>query len=256
MILADLQINHKKYIPLHFEYKKIKDFNESDYKSLYGYLVKLCEMSGVNKPTNDILKSVIVFLKDAYGDFSEMEIQTAFNMAFSHQLNIDDVSNYGSLNVIWISKILQAYKLNRGKALSDYETKRREIEFEKSQEKSQEEINRYMSEAVISNFEKFKLNKKFSDMGNSIFNFLTRVQLLPLTDEEKKSLMVEANKRLLDNSLNNDRENVFTRALSSLKDGIPANISRIMARDIAVEKRFEKWIDNNVDPKVLLKKYL
>ena len=199
MILAALQIENKKYIPLHFEHKKIKNFNEGDYKNLYIYLVKLCEISGVTKPSGEVLKSIVIFLKETYGDFSQKEIETAFSMAFSFKLDLDDISNYGNINVIWISKILNAYKIKRDKALIEYEVKKRAIEFEKSQEKTQEEVDQYMAKATIVNFEKYKETKVFSDLGNSTYNFLSRSKLLILTDEQKKLLMLEANKRLLDN---------------------------------------------------------
>ena len=213
-------------------------------------------MSGVTKPTNEVLKSIVIFLKESYGDFSQKEIEKAFSMAFSYQLPIDDLNNYGNINVIWISKILQAYKINRSKALIDYEVKKREIEFEKSQEKSQEEVDQYMAKATIINFEKYKETKEFSDLGNSTYNFLSRAKLLILTDEQKKLLMLEANKRLLDNSLNVNKENVFIRAVMSLKDGIPEHASRTVARDCAVEWKFQEWIQNNIDLKELMKEYL
>jgi hypothetical protein len=256
LISQTLLPENKKYIPLHFEHKKIKNFNEGDYKNLYIYLVKLCEISGVTKPSGEVLKSIVIFLKETYGDFSQKEIETAFSMAFSFKLDLDDISNYGNINVIWISKILNAYKIKRDKALIEYEKKRRAIDFEKSQEKSKEEIEKYMSQAVISNFEKYKETKKFSDLGNSIFNFASRIKILTLTDKEKQQLMIDANKRLLDNSLSTDKENVFVRALSSLKEGIPVDKARIVARDISVEKLFDKWINEEIDPTILLKKYL
>lgn len=256
MIFQSLPTETRKFAVLNFEHKKIKNFNEGDYKNLYIYLVKLCEMSGITKPTNEALKSIVIFLKENYGNFSQVEVETAFSMAFAFKLDLEDVNNYGSLSVIWISKILNAYKIKRDKALVEYEVKKREIDFEKSQEKSQEEIDSYMATATLSNFEKYKETKKFSDLGNSIFNFASRVKILILSDEEKQQLMVDANKRLLDNSLSTDKENVFVRALSSLKDGIPIDKARVVARDIAVEKLFDKWIESKVDPKELLKKYL
>ncbi len=256
MIFQTLRPESRKYIPIHFEYKKIKNYNEEDYKSLYIYLVKLCQISGVQKPTNDILKSIVIFLKEAYSDFSQKEIETSFTMALSYQLDIDDLNNYGTMNVIWISKILQAYKINRSKALIEYEIKKRDIDLEKSQEKTQEEVDQYMAKATIVNFEKYKETKVFSDLGNSTYNFLSRSKLLILTDEQKKLLMLEANKRLLDNSLNVNKENVFIRSVMSLKGGIPEHASRTVARDCAVERKFQEWIEKNVDPKKLLNKYL
>ena len=256
LISQTLLPENKKYIPLHFEHKKIKNFNEGDYKNLYIYLVKLCEISGVTKPSGEVLKSIVIFLKESYGDFSQKEIETAFSMAFSFKLDLDDISNYGNINVIWISKILNAYKIKRDKALIEYEVKKRAIEFEKSQEKTQAEVDQYMAKATIVNFEKYKETKVFSDLGNSTYNFLSRSKLLILTDEQKKLLMLEANKRLLDNSLNVNKENVFIRAVTSLKNGIPEHASRTVARDCAVEQKFQEWIEKNVDPKKLLNKYL
>ena len=61
LISQTLLPENKKYIPLHFEHKKIKNFNEGDYKNLYIYLVKLCEISGVTKPSGEVLKSIVVF---------------------------------------------------------------------------------------------------------------------------------------------------------------------------------------------------
>jgi hypothetical protein len=249
-----LQIEHKKYIPLHFEHKKIKNFNEEDYKNLYKYLVKLCQISGVQKPENEALKSVIVFLKETYSDFSKNEIETAFNMAFSYQLEISDLNNYGTLNVIWISKILNAYKLKRDRALIEFEKKRRELEFEKSQEKTQAEIDSYMATATLANFEKYKETKDFSDMGSSIFNTLSRFGLIVLSDDEKIHLMKRARQSILKRSQGEDTG--LKRIVTSLTKGTPAEMERYEARDIAVVDLFDKWIEKNVDPKELLKKYL
>jgi len=252
LILVGLQIEHKKYIPLHFEHKKIKNFNEEDYKNLYKYLVKLCQISGVQKPENEALKSVIVFLKETYSDFSKNEIETAFNMAFSYQLEISDLNNYGTLNVIWISKILNAYKLKRDRALIEFEKKRRELEFEKSQEKTQAEIDEFMRKACMENFDKYKLTKDFSDMGSSIFNTLSRFGLIKLTDEEKVNLMKRARQSILKRS--QGEETGLKRIVTSLTKGTHADMERFEARDIAVTDFFDKLIKDGVELKNLLNK--
>ena len=254
MIFQSLLPESRKFAVLNFEHKKIKNFNEGDYKNLYIYLVKLCEMSGITKPTNEALKSIVIFLKENYGNFSQVEVETAFSMAFAFKLDIEDINNYGSLSVIWISKILNAYKIKRDKALIEYEVKKREIDFEKSQEKSQEEIDSYMATATLSNFEKYKENKDFSDMGSSIFNTLSRFGLIKLTDEEKVNLMKRARQSILKRSQGEDTG--LKRIVTSLTKGTPDEMERFEARDIAVVDLFDKWIKKNVDPKELLKKYL
>jgi hypothetical protein len=209
-------------------------------------------MSGVTKPTNEVLKSIVIFLKESYGDFSQKEVEKAFSMAFSYQLPIDDLNNYGNINVIWISKILQAYKINRSKALIDYEVKKREIEFEKSQEKTQEEIDDFMKKACLNNFEKYKENKDFSDMGSSIFNTLNRFGLIKLNEEEKVNLMKRARQSILKRS--QGEETGLKRIISSLTKGTPAEMERFEARDIAVTDFFDKLIKDKIDLNKLLSK--
>jgi hypothetical protein len=173
-------------------------------------------------------------------------------MAFSYQLPIDDLNNYGNINVIWISKILQAYKINRSKALIDYEVKKREIEFEKSQEKTQEEIDDFMKKACLNNFEKYKENKDFSDMGSSIFNTLNRFGLIKLNEEEKVNLMKRARQSILKRS--QGEETGLKRIISSLTKGTPAEMERFEARDIAVTDFFDKLIKDKIDLNKLLSK--
>jgi hypothetical protein len=252
LIFQTLLPENKKYIPLHFEHKKIKNFNEGDYKNLYIYLVKLCEISGVTKPSGEVLKSIVIFLKETYGDFSQKEIETAFSMAFSFKLDISDLNNYGNINVIWISKILNAYKIKRDKALIEYEKKRRELEHEKSQEKTQAEIDDFMKKACLNNFEKYKETKDFSDMGSSIFKTLNRFGLIVLNEEEKVSLMKRARQSILKRS--QGEETGLKRIVSSLTKGTPAEMERFEARDIAVTDFFDKLIKDKVDLNKLLSK--
>jgi hypothetical protein len=242
---------------LHFSEKKINDFIDQDYQELYKYLTYISELSGIKKPSKEILKDNMMFLKEAFGDFSIAEIKKSFTMAYSFQLEIEDLNHYGSLTPLWLGKILNAYKNKRANDLIEYEKERRKLaQTEKEEVVTEEMINSRMANFTMLNFEKYKETKDFSDLGASTYKFLVRNEIINPTIDEKEKAMIKAKESLLKRSMNDKYKNSLNRVVKSLSSGTEAEQERLEARDILVIEFFDMLIETKVEIKDILKRFL
>lgn len=262
-VLTNLPTEKKRFLPVHFQYEKIgsyKDqngYNDKKCQEVYKCLIDICALCGVSKPLKETLKLITSFLIDEWGDFSIQEISIAFKMAYTYKLDVEDLNNYGTINVIWIARILKAYRDKRESDLKSYELeKRKVIEQQSKVEPTQEDQNKIMATAVMIAFDTYKNTNEFSDIGNSIFKFLAKQGNISLTQDEQIELMAKAEQSLKQKSMSDKYKNSINRVLDSLKDEIPAFKQKMEARDIAVTMYFDRLIENKVEVKDLMRKYL
>ena len=241
-----LPTEDRKFIQIHSSAKKIQSFTSEDFKELYLYLVYICEISGITKPTNNILKYTAEYLRDDYKELALDDVKLAFKMAFSYKLDIDDLNNYGTLNIIWVGKILQSYIVQRNKSITNFELEKYKLDFEKSLEISDVEIDDIMATSVVKNYTIWKTTNDFSDLGNSTYNFLLRKKIIDFDNETKHKLMVLAKEKIKTDSMN-PNISLFMRSVISLKNDIPLDTIKIVAKDLCVIEFFKKVSITNDD---------
>lgn len=247
MILANLPIECKTIVKLHLETKKLRSYTANDYEAVDKYLISLCELSGIKKPSKEVRIGILGFLKEAYADFSLEEIKRAILMAYKFELDIDDINPYGGLTAIWLGKILNAYKKVKNKELQEYNKRKEKLELESKMQISGQDADQIMRQAVISHYTQFFKNGVLIDFGNSLYNYLVKRKLIDLTPEQKKELMIGAMEVLKIRSMNATPDNPFERILKSMRGDIPENIVIQEAKTLAVRNFFKEIHSSNKD---------
>lgn len=131
---------------------KISSFNDvTQYAELILALTWWREMLGiVTKPTESEKEMCLIHLKRSYSDLSIEDIRTAVQYALEGVLDVDFIA-YNSFSPLYISKILNAYKLYRDEELNAIA--RAKMKFDAEQNKKDEpEISKLESRIKYLNY--------------------------------------------------------------------------------------------------------
>lgn len=231
----------RDYLSLYFDSKKIKDYDENDFKELYGFLLNLSNLIGViEPPEKDIMVAVIDHLKSHHSDFSKEEIYKAFSLGMAKKLDLD-FKVYNRITPQFISEVINAYNKNRAKEICKYNRILEEKKYipktptEKEQRKTSIELclkqfNLYQAQLRIKETER----KEIIDWGNICYNFLDKYNLLNLDDKEKKEIYNKAKK--LQFKKNNNFKSLLNK---STQQGLKS-----ISKQIALNKYFDEIIKN------------
>lgn len=109
-----------KFVSLHKNHKKIKDYSTKDYLELVQTLLTLSKFIGITEPPDkETLQMLAEFISEYWGDFSKEEIKSAFN----HSIINDKTpfSHYNRFTPQLLSGVLNTYKKDRNKAIIKYQ---------------------------------------------------------------------------------------------------------------------------------------
>lgn len=182
-------------VKFHIEEKAIKHFLAEDFKKLDDYLLGWAKFTGItpapDKKTRDML---IVFITKNFGYFTLHEMTNAFNMAIAGKLPIKDINNYNKLSGQWVSGILNAYQIERNKAMTKYNDEISRVTLIEKGERPESEQDAIMVDAIIRAYNNFLDNpdEEVIDLGNSMYNFLERKGIVNLSVSEKEDLLLIA----------------------------------------------------------------
>jgi hypothetical protein len=123
-IIQDWTPENKKIVQAYFDRKIATFFDAEDkneqFQNLHKLIVKWAVLTGVKPlPTDDEIRMLVEYIAEHFYRFSLMEIDNAFSLATAGKLDIE-ADHYQSFSVIYISKIINAYKRYNGKYIIDY----------------------------------------------------------------------------------------------------------------------------------------
>lgn len=203
----NLPKSRKKYLELHYGCKKVREYNEEDYKKLFKFMLALCKLAGVTEaPDKEIVMLLIDHIQEHHKDFSKEEIQNAFSLAMAGKLEME-FKHYNRLTPQLISNVCNAYRVYRAKEIVAYEDKLRKEEREAEEEKRrltpEQQAESDINSAVL-NFKAYRLVKekdpkgsRVNDWGNIRYDFLDRIGMINYTNEEKIEIKEKAKKKLI-----------------------------------------------------------
>ena len=200
-IIQDWAPAHKKIIQGYYE-RKIATFFEAEdkneqFQNLHKLIVKWAVLAGVKPlPVDDEIRMLVEYVAEHFYRFSLMEIDNAFNLATAGKLDIE-ADHYQSFSVIYISKILNAYKRYNGKYIIDYRNQIAE-EKRKSEEPSESDKLKLMIESILEGFENFKEERKYNHFGWVSYDFLAKMGVINLDKDIKGILLEQARKMAIE----------------------------------------------------------
>ena len=176
--------------------RKIATFFEAEdkneqFKNLHKLLVKWAVLCGVKPlPTDDEIRLFVEYIAEHYYKLSLMEIDNAFHFATSGKLDCDP-DHYQSFSVIYIAKLINAYREFVGKYILDYKNEMAELEAQ-AQKPTPEQQAEMMIETILEAFEGYKKERRFNDFGYISYDFLKGLGVLKIPDHAKKEILENA----------------------------------------------------------------
>ena len=162
-------------------------------------------MTGVKPlPTDDEIRMLVEYVAEHFYRFSLMEVDNAFNLATAGKLDIE-ADHYQSFSVIYISKILNAYKRYNGKYIIDYRKQIAE-EKRKSEEPTEDDKLRLMIESILEGYHNFKEEPTYNHFGYISYDFLSNLGVINLDKDVKGVLLKQARKMAIEDLRDKKKE--------------------------------------------------
>jgi hypothetical protein len=196
-IIQDWTPENKKIVQAYFDRKIATFFDAEDkneqFQNLHKLIVKWAVLTGVKPlPTDDEIRMLVEYIAEHFYRFSLMEIDNAFSLATAGKLDIE-ADHYQSFSVIYISKIINAYKRYNGKYIIDYRNEIAALE-RKAAEPNEEEKIKMLIENILEGFDNFKEEPKYNHFGYIAYDFLSKLGVIDIDNESKASILEQARK--------------------------------------------------------------
>lgn len=197
----NLPKSKKKYLELHYGTKKIKNYEEEDFKKLSKFILALCKLSGVTEPPDtDVIYLLVEHIQEHHKDFSKEEIQNAFSLAMAGKLDFNFV-HYNRMTPQLVSHTLNSYKKFRSKEILIYESKLRKeerLEIEKANKRTPEQQLASHVNGCLDYYNQYiKKDGNPQDWGSIRYDFLTTVGVINFTIEERQKIKDETQAELI-----------------------------------------------------------
>jgi regulator of sigma D len=208
--------------------KKIKDFENEDFKMLHKLLLKWGKFIGLKEaPDDEQMFMLVVFVKENFTQLSLGEITNAFNLAIAGTLNIN-VEHYNSFSPIYISKIFNAYLEHKKDVMYKmHKLEEEAAQKEKNKPLSEEELEEKNKENAIMVFTNYQSEKTIPDYGYVIYDYLIGKKLISFNKEEKTEILAEA-KRM---AIKDGERHLESNATPEIKQKIRESILNINQHD-------------------------
>ena len=192
-IIATLPKNKQEYLTLHFESKKLRDYEGEDFKNLDIFLIALCKFIGITDvPQLQHRKLIMSFLAENFGDFGKEEIERAMNLALCFKLEVQDLKHYNKLTPQWIASILNAYKVHRGKEINTYRALLEDKAYNEKPKPTKKQLNDSILENITIALAHYIKDEQIIDYGNVFYFFLEGKKIINLTLDEKQKKYEQA----------------------------------------------------------------
>jgi|TARA_B110000908_G_scaffold73762_1_gene88859 hypothetical protein len=187
LIKSDFSDNKIKIYEAYRGLKKIRDFTSNDeLKPLIDLVGKWRYYIGIKEElSQEELFVNLNFIRENFNELNLVDIKQAIDLSIKGDLEVE-AEHYQNFTPLYISKILNAYKVYRGKVIYAIRDKVSKIENQPKEPTLNEkvEITKTSLESMFSNRE----DKRFYDYGGVTYDFIKRNSLLVFS----KSLVEEA----------------------------------------------------------------
>jgi hypothetical protein len=226
-IIQDWTPENKKIVQAYFDRKIATFFDAEDkneqFQNLHKLIIKWAVLTGVKPlPTDDEIRMLVEYIAEHFYRFSLMEIDNAFSLATAGKLDIE-ADHYQSFSVIYISKIINAYKRYNGKYIIDYRNEIAALE-RKAAEPNEEEKIKMLVENILEGFDNFKEEPKYNHFGYIAYDFLSKLGVIDI-DKETKAIILEQARKM---AVEDIREKKLNEKQKHLKNEFANQIEDIL----------------------------
>jgi hypothetical protein len=239
-----------------------EDKNER-FQELHRLMVKWAVLCGVRPlPDVDEMELFVKYIAQNFYRFSLMEISNAFNLATSGKLSVN-AEHYQSFSVIYISKILNAYKEYKGGYVLDYQ---RLLEEQKVKPLTDEDKFEKMIENILENYDGYAKKPYFNEFGYVIYDFLANLGVINFTNEMKSEILENSKKLVLENMTEKKKSHspgtsehlqisgIMQRIKSDKKGGDSTVV--LMCKNVGLCQYYDFILKNNISLKDEIQKSL
>jgi hypothetical protein len=230
-------------------HKKIKDFDtEDELKLISSLILRWANYVGIKKVENHELNTIANYIRKNSLNFNAYDIKECITLLVNGSLDTD-AEHYGSLSIIYISKVMKSYQNYRGEIIFKVRDKLQKIEQEKVVVPTDAERIKNFKELLL--FAKEKVTKKevYDDFGDVLYYFFWKNNLVEKPMPES----------LINDAIAYGEEKFRTKAqngaLKSVINGV--GFTKLVREDIvkksAREYTINLWL-RNADINAILKK--
>ena len=251
-IIKSLPNTTSKEISLYNAYqthKRIKDFNTKDELLLMSSLIlRWASYVGIKKPEPSEINTIANYIRENFPNFNAYDINECITLLVNGSLDTD-AEHYGSLSVIYCSKVMKSYQSYRGEIIFKVRDKLQKIEQDKVVVPTDAERIKNFKELLL--FAKEKVSKKevYDDFGDVLYYFFWKNNLVekPMPESLIKDAIAYGEEKF--------RTKAQNGALKSVINGV--GFTKLVREDIvkksAREYTINLWL-RNADINTILKK--
>ena len=258
LISANFKTTEANLISLHFDTKKIRNYESDDFKGLYTFLLNLCKLIGVSEPPEkEVIILLISHVKSHHHDFSKEEIENAFSLATAGKLGFEFV-HYNRITPQLISKTLKAYSRERQQRVSEFRNLEYKENLKKKEEdskKSDEEVLKMRFENALRLHETYLQDGEVDDFGNATYKYLRSLGLIKITKDKAEDYYSKARSLVENEASSNKLKSLMSGQATFFGKQDPKDLEgsiMVKARKIALNEFFELLKDGDVEFKTLL----
>lgn len=177
--------------------KKFKEYStEKDLMLMSALITKWAKYVGAKIPDALDLNTIANYIKESFPNFNDTDVNEMITLLVNGRLEVD-VDHYGSMSVIYCSKVLNAYQDYKFKVLFKVREELQKIENEKPKTINKEER--------LNNFKRLLIHAKqtaktetYVDAGDVVYGFIRFNKLMKIPKEISDSAIEYGKKRFSD----------------------------------------------------------
>lgn len=165
--------------------KKFKDYsNEKELMLMNALITKWAKYIGAKQPEAIELNTIANFIKESFPNFNDLDLKELIVLLVNGKLDTD-AEAYGSLSVIYCSKVLRSYQDYKFKILFKVREEIQKIENQKPLVIDKETRLKNFKDLLIQAKES-ATKDLYHDTGDILFHFINHNKLFPITNQIKK----------------------------------------------------------------------
>lgn len=177
--------------------KKFKEYStEKDLLLMNALITKWAKYIGAKQPEAIDLNTIANYIRENFPNFNDVDLNELITLLVNGRLETD-AESYGSLSVIYCSKVLHAYQDYKFKILFKVREEIEKIESEKAKPINKEER--------LANFKKLliyaketSLKETFIDTGDVVYGFIRNSKLVAIPKHVQDDALDYGKKRFSD----------------------------------------------------------
>jgi hypothetical protein len=177
--------------------KKFKEYStEKDLLLMNALITKWAKYIGAKQPEALDLNTIANYIKESFPNFNDVDLNEMINLLVNGRLETD-AEAYGSLSVMYCSKVLHAYQDYKFKVLFRVREELQKMENEKPQVINKEERLKNFKDLLVHAKETTK-TETYVDAGDIIYGFIRKNKLMSIPKEMSDSAIEYGKKRFSD----------------------------------------------------------